>query len=58
MDSLNITRKFRGATYNIQINNSGHQGRVKSLIVNGKTIDGNTIPYDENIKEYTVIADI
>ena len=58
MDSLNITRKFRGATYNIQINNSGHQGRVKSLIVNGKTIEGNTIPYDESIKEYTVTANI
>ena len=52
MDKVNIVRKFRGATYNITIENTGSHRRVSSLLVNGSVIEGNIIPYDENIKEY------
>ncbi|MBK9934011.1 MAG: glycosyl transferase [Cytophagaceae bacterium] len=41
----NITRKFRGATYQISIKNPDSISKgVKQLIVDGKTIDGNIIP--------------
>ena len=58
MDQVNIVRKFRGATYNITIENSGSHRRVSSLLVNGNVIEGNIIPYDENIKEVNVVAKI
>ncbi len=58
MDKVNIVRKFRGATYNITIENSGSHRRVSSLLVNGNVIEGNIIPYDENIKEVNVVAKI
>lgn len=53
---ISITRRFRGAVYNIKLKNSASHKRVSSLIVNGNTIEGNTVPYDENVKEYDVIA--
>ena len=58
MDKVNIVRKFRGATYNITIENSGSHRRVSSLLVNGNVIEGNIIPFDENIKEVNVVAKI
>ena len=51
-----ITRKYRGATYNITVKQNGAEKGVKSLVVNGKTIEGNVIPYEEGVKEYTVEA--
>ena len=51
-----ITRKYRGATYNISVKQNGAEKGVKSLIVNGKTVEGNVIPYEEGVKEYTVEA--
>ena len=50
MKEFSVKRTFRGAEYNIHIDNSsGSQKGLKSLIVNGKSVEGNIIPYDENI---------
>ena len=43
--SYKVTRKFRGATYNIEIvNPNGAQKGIKALYVNGKKVDGNLVP--------------
>jgi cellobiose phosphorylase len=48
---LKITRKFRGTTYNIEIDNStGVNCGVKELLVNGKTTGGNIIPVQKSEK--------
>jgi len=39
-----VTRKFRGATYHIEIKNTGVNRGIKSLTVNGNTISGNIVP--------------
>jgi cellobiose phosphorylase len=41
---FNVSRKFRGATYHIEIKNTGVEKGVKSITVNGQTIEGNIIP--------------
>ncbi|WP_035766876.1 GH36-type glycosyl hydrolase domain-containing protein [Butyrivibrio sp. NC2002] len=51
-----ITRKYRGATYNISVKTNGVEKGIKKLIVNGKEIDGCVIPYDASVKEYQVEA--
>ena len=51
-----ITRKYRGATYNISVKQNGAQKGIKKLTVNGKEVQGNVIPYEEGVKEYTVEA--
>lgn len=57
MKEFSVKRTFRGAEYYIHIDNSsGSQKGLKSLIVNGKSVEGNIIPYDENIKKYDVTA--
>lgn len=57
MKEFSVKRTFRGAEYNIHTDNSsGSQKGLKSLIVNGKSVEGNIIPYDENIKKYDVTA--
>ncbi len=39
-DSFQMTRHFRGASYNIRVKNPNHVERgVKSIIVNGKSVD-------------------
>ncbi|MDR0940976.1 MAG: hypothetical protein LBM68_01985 [Bacteroidales bacterium] len=44
-DGLNITRKFRGATYKINVTNPNHVSKgVKKVVVNGKEIEGNKVP--------------
>ena len=53
---FNITRKYRGATYNIAVKQNGAQKGISKLIVNGKEIAGNVIPYEDGTKEYTVEA--
>lgn len=43
-DGYKVTRKFRGATFNIEIKNPSHvQKGIKSLTVDGKTLDFNVI---------------
>ena len=53
---FSLTRKYRGATYNISVKQNGAQKGIQKLVVNGKEIEGNIIPYDESVKEYTVEA--
>jgi cellobiose phosphorylase len=44
-DGYMLTRKFRGATYTIEVKNPAHVSKgIKSLIVDGKSIQGNHIP--------------
>jgi cellobiose phosphorylase len=38
-----VTRKFRDATYHIEIKNEGVMKGVKKLVVNGREVAGNTI---------------
>jgi cellobiose phosphorylase len=42
---FNLTRKFRGATYQIEVKNPAKVSKgVKTLVVDGKTIAGNIVP--------------
>lgn len=54
-DGFKMTRKFRGATYNIEVTNPDHISKgVKELIVNGKTLNNTIIPLLEEGKSHTV----
>lgn len=53
-----ITRKFRGATYYIEIKNpNGVSKGVKALTVNGETLEGNIIPIKTE-GEFTVEVEL
>lgn len=44
-DGMKATRQFRGATYDITVKNPNHVCKgVKSMTVDGKSVDGNVIP--------------
>lgn len=44
-DGYKVTRKFRGATYQIEVKNPNHVQRgVASITVDGQPIEGNVIP--------------
>ncbi len=50
-----ITRKFRGATYNISVKNPDNiEKGVRSMTVNGNEISGCIVPIEEGVKEYNV----
>ena len=52
-----ITRRFRGATYHIEVKNPEHKEKgVDSLLVDGVRIEGNKIPFTEGKTEYHVVA--
>lgn len=54
----NITRKFRGAIYNIEISNpAGINSGVKEMLLNGQKINGNIIPIQKSgsINEVKII---
>ena len=54
-DGFKATRLFRGAKYNITIKNPNHVCKgVKSLVVDGKAIDGYVVPFVEGKKEVNV----
>ncbi len=54
-DGFTATRLFRGAKYNITIKNPSHVCKgVKSLVVDGKAIDGCVVPVVEGKKEVNV----
>ena len=53
-----ITRKYRNAVYNISVKQNGAQKGIKKLIVNGKEVAGNVIPYEDGVKEYNVVAEM
>ncbi|MFZ0529564.1 MAG: hypothetical protein WAL91_03380 [Propionicimonas sp.] len=43
--AFTVTRKARGATYEISVTNSGTRGSRARLVVDGVPIDGNLVPY-------------
>ena len=50
-----ITRKFRGATYHIEVSNpSDVEKGVKELYVDGAKLDGCVVPFEAGKKEYNV----
>ncbi|MCR5161241.1 MAG: cellobiose phosphorylase, partial [Lachnospiraceae bacterium] len=52
-----LTRKFRGATYEIDVKNPDHVEKgIRQLIVDGKEIPGNVIPFEEGKTLYHVTA--
>ena len=54
-DGFKATRLFRGAKYNITIKNPNHVCKgVKSLVVDGKALDGCVVPFVEGKKEVNV----
>ena len=54
-DGFKATRLFRGAKYNITIKNPNHVCKgVKSLVVDGKAVEGCVVPYVEGKKEVNV----
>ena len=54
---FNITRVYRGVTYNIEIKNPNKvQKGVASLTVDGVEVKGNVIPFDGSKKTVNVVA--
>jgi cellobiose phosphorylase len=52
-----ISRMFRGIRYNITIKNTKGSGKgIKSLIINGKEVEGNLVPFNREDEEVEVIA--
>lgn len=44
-DGFSVTRKFRGATYRIEIKNPNHSMKgISRMTIDGKAVDGNLIP--------------
>lgn len=54
-EGYKICRKFRNATFEISITNPSHVSKgVKTLVVDGKEIDGNVIPVFNDSKTHNV----
>ena len=54
---FSVTRKFRGATYNIKVENPDKvQKGIRKLIVDGEEIAGCIVPFVEGKTEYNVTA--
>ena len=53
-----LTRKYRGITYNISVKTKNTQKGVKTLIVDGTTISGTIIPYDSSKSGSTVKVEV
>ncbi|MCD7842627.1 MAG: glycosyl transferase, partial [Lachnospiraceae bacterium] len=52
-----ITRSFRGATYDIRVENPDNvQKGIAKLVVDGKEISGNVVPFEEGKTHYDVTA--
>ena len=56
-DGYKVTRKFRGATFEITVSNPDHVSKgIKKLLVDGKEVEGNVIPVFNDGVVHTVIA--
>ncbi|MCL2577952.1 MAG: glycosyl transferase [Defluviitaleaceae bacterium] len=56
MKGFKVTRKFRGATYEITVDNSaGVEKGVKSATIDGKEITGNILPVSTGVHKVNVI---
>ncbi len=54
-DDFKMTRKFRGATYNIEISNPKHISKgVEKIVVNGSVINSGIIPILEKNKTHKI----
>jgi cellobiose phosphorylase len=54
-NGFKMSRKFRGATYNIEVLNPKNVSKgVEELIVNGNKIESNIIPILESNKEHAI----
>ena len=48
-DAYEVTRSFRGSTYNITVSNPDHVSTgIHSIVVDGETIDGNVLPAENS----------
>jgi cellobiose phosphorylase len=45
LPSFTVTRRLRGATYEISVTNSGRRGSRATLVVDGVAVEGNKVPY-------------
>ena len=51
-----VKRRFRGARYHIHVvNPDGHQKGVRTITVDGKSIDGNLVPWSEGEHKVEVV---
>lgn len=52
-----VTREWRGATYNINVTNPDHVSKgIKSIMINGQTVDGAIVPQTEgSVNTVTVV---
>ena len=58
-EGFTATRRFRGATYRIRVDKAaGGKGRVSSLVVDGRAVDGNLVPAAPAGTAVTVEAEI
>ena len=56
-DGYKVSRRFRGATYDIAINNPDHVCKgVKAVVVDGKAIEGNVLPVFADGKNHEVVV--
>lgn len=54
-DGFKMKREFRGAFYNINVENPDYVSKgVKSVVVNGHELNTNSIPFLEKGKEHFV----
>ena len=56
-DGFTVTRKFRGDTYEITVRNpDGVMKGVKSVTLDGQTLDGNVLPVAGDAKTHQVVV--
>ena len=56
-DGYQVSRRFRGATYDIAVKNPDHVCKgVKAVTVDGKAIEGNVLPVFEDGKTHEVVV--
>lgn len=56
-DGYKVTREFRGDVFEVEVKNPNHVSKgVKSLVVDGKEVEGNIIPMFNDGKKHTVVA--
>ncbi len=56
-DGYKVTREFRGDIFEVEVKNPSHVSKgIKSLVVDGKEVEGNVIPMFNDGKKHTVVA--
>jgi cellobiose phosphorylase len=54
-ENISVSRVFRGCRYNISISKSkGICKGVKQILVNGKAIEGNVIPFENSVDDVEI----